>query len=413
MLSRVCAFVVLALIAGPATAGSGSWTLAGRVLDAQGRPAVGVELSVIWNANGVSIDEIHKIEKGKGDPHRLDVNEGHMEPWGDHPTRTDAQGRFSVPMSWSNGFLLALDRERKQGALVVVDLPVSASDIKVTLAPLMRLRGTVRLATGQHPDWVSVIVRQPPSENFPLRFNRVAVCSSREQRFEFLLPAGRYELEAGAQVSERRFELEPFRPITLAAGSHDVDAGTLALTPTRPGRFDRIQEARLKGAWRSVDHTKLYGQLAPQWNAVDARGIPKGAQVADFKGKWVLVYFWGPWCRPCLGRHLPALMEFYEAHNKERDRFEIVTVCNTEPDIKTMAHLDRELQPVVKSVWHKPLPFPIVLDNTLNTTETFGVAADKLLFDPAGRLVPGDETTLAEKLAQTKHDDPNRGRSKP
>ena len=175
-----------------------------------------------------------------------------------------------------------------------------------------------------------------------------------------------------------------FRPVTLAAGSHDVDAGALVLTPTRPGRFDRIQEARLKGAWRSVDHTKLYGQPAPQWNAVDARGIPKGAQVADFKGKWVLVYFWGPWCRPCLGRHLPALMEFYEAHKKERDRFEIVTVCNTEPDIKTMADLDRELQPVVKSVWHKPLPFPIVLDNTLITTENLRSGRGQAPLRPRG-----------------------------
>jgi len=224
MLSRGCVFVVLVLIAGPATAGTGSWTLAGRVIDAQGRPVAGVELSVNWNANGVSAEEVRRIEKGAGDPHRLDINEGHMEPWGDHPTRTDAQGRFSVPMSWTNGFLLALDRERKQGALVVVDLPVSASGVKVTLEPLVRLRGTVRLATGQHPDWVNVIVCLPQSEKFPLRFNRVAVCSSLEQRFEFLLPTGRYELEAGAQVSGRGFELDSFRLVTLAARSRDVDA---------------------------------------------------------------------------------------------------------------------------------------------------------------------------------------------
>ena len=46
MLFRGCVFLALALIAGPATADTGSWTLAGRVLDAQGRPAAGVELSV-------------------------------------------------------------------------------------------------------------------------------------------------------------------------------------------------------------------------------------------------------------------------------------------------------------------------------------------------------------------------------
>jgi thiol-disulfide isomerase/thioredoxin len=401
MLFRGCVVAALVLIAGPATAGTGPWTLAGRVFDADGHPAADVDLSVIWNANGVSLEELHRIERGKGDPQRLNINEGHMEPWGDHPARTDAQGRFSVPLSWTNGFLLALDRERKHGALIVVDPPVSKSDVKVTLGPLVRLHGAVRLATGQHPDWVNVLVRLPHSDRLPLRLDRVAVCSSLEQRFEFPLPAGRYELESGAEVSGQEYELKSLRAVTLRAGSRDADAGTLELTPTRPGRFDRIQEARAKGTWRDVDRAKLYGRPAPRWNAVDTRGIPKDAQVADFKGKWVFVYFWAPWCRPCLGRHLPALVEFYEAHKKDRDRFEMITVCNSEPDIKTMADLDRQLQPVVKAVWRKPLPLPIVLDNTLVTMENFGVAGDKFLFDPAGRLVPGDENTLADKLKRT------------
>lgn len=106
-------------------------------------------------------------------------------------------------------------------------------------------------------------------------------------------------------------------------------------------------------------------------------------------------------------------MEFYEAQKKESDRFEIVTVCNSEPDIKTLADLDRQLQPVVKAVWHQPLPFPIVLDNTLKTVENFGVAGEKFLFDPAGRLVPGDENTLAEKLKSTERDGPKRSDPKP
>jgi hypothetical protein len=90
-----------------------------------------------------------------------------------------------------------------------------------------------------------------------------------------------------------------------------------------------------------------------------------------------------------------------------------VTVCNAEPEIKTMADLDRKLEPVVKAVWHQPLPFPVVLDNTLNTMENFGVAGEKFLFDPAGRLVRGDETTLAEKLKSTKPDSPQRGGPQP
>ncbi len=121
--------------------------------------------------------------------------------------------------------------------------------------------------------------------------------------------------------------------------------------------------------------------------------------MADFKGKWVLVYFWGLGCGPCLAREIPALTKFYEDHAAQRDRFEIVCICNTEPEIKSMSDLDRELKPVVKTIWQgKPIPFPIVLDDTLESNANFGQTASKLLFNPEGRLVPGDEKTLAEKL---------------
>ena len=64
-----------------------------------------------------------------------------------------------------------------------------------------------------------------------------------------------------------------------------------------------------------------------------------------------------------------------------------------------MADLDRELKPVVKATWHgRQIPFPTVLDNTLESIANFGQTASKLLFNPEGRLVPGDEKTLADKL---------------
>ena len=114
---------------------------------------------------------------------------------------------------------------------------------------------------------------------------------------------------------------------------------------------------------------------------------------------------------------MPALTRFYEAHQLQRDQFEIVAVCNAEPETKTMDELDRLLAPVVKEVWHgKPLPFPLVLDNTIQTAENFGIEliiGKKLLFDPAGRLVPGDEKTLGEKLKSTELDSPKRGGPQP
>ena len=60
-------------------------------------------------------------------------------------------------------------------------------------------------------------------------------------------------------------------------------------------------------------------------------------------------------------------------------------------------------KPIVKNVWNgRQLPFPLLLDNSFRTCESFGIDGfGKMLIDPQGRLVQGDEKTLAEKLKDT------------
>jgi len=406
MPSRACLVAFLVLLAAPALAGSDAWRLEGRVLDPQGRPAAGIDVATFWNANGVPLAEIQRIEKlpvevRDSQSDILSQNEGRMEPWGTNPTKTDADGRFSIKMGWTKYFVLAYDKERKHGALYLANSQNSSVPVEIKLGPLTRLHGRVRLPNAAKEKWTMVTVRLRESDEFPLRANRVTWCSSFKSRFEFLVPPGDYCFESIAGDRQPRYELAEYVNFTIPAGKSDVDAGVLELTPHQPRRYDRIDEAKAKGTWPNVDPQKLYGQPAPKWHATETRGIPKDAQVADFKGKWVLVYFWGLGCGPCLAREIPALTKFYEDHAAQRDRFEIVGICNTEPEIKSMSDLDRELKPVVKTIWHgKPIPFPIVLDNTLESNANFGQTASKLLFNPEGRLVPGDEKTLAEKLKQ-------------
>ena len=56
----------------------------------------------------------------------------------------------------------------------------------------------------------------------------------------------------------------------------------------------------------------------------------------------MLLEFWGPHCPPCLEKNLPALTKFYEEHQHERDRFEILSICvvSKEEEITTMDQLD-------------------------------------------------------------------------
>jgi hypothetical protein len=65
------------------------------------------------------------------------------------------------------------------------------------------------------------------------------------------------------------------------------------------------------------------------------------------------------------------------------------------------------LKPIVKAVWGgKELPFPVLVDNTAQSTESFGVDlfGVTVLIDPSGRLVQGDESTLAAILKKGRED---------
>ena len=144
----------------------------------------------------------------------------------------------------------------------------------------------------------------------------------------------------------------------------------------------------------------LWGANGLTWNQVAAVRGTEPEKVWH----WVVLYFWSPRCSPCLGKELPELMAFYEAHKAQRDRFEVLAFCcDFEERLKDIAGLEKELEPVKKAVWGgKVLPFPVLLDNTFQTYERFGLegsgVSNLLLIDPEGKLVEGDLKTLAGNL---------------
>jgi thiol-disulfide isomerase/thioredoxin len=175
----------------------------------------------------------------------------------------------------------------------------------------------------------------------------------------------------------------------------------LHLSPFKLPITTRIERAKVAGAWD--DYTKHYGEKLPPWHAIDARGVKKDVQISDFKGKWILVYFWGLSCKPCLRTGIPKLIKFQDEHHAENERFKILSMCvDVDEDLKSAADLDKKLEPVVKHVWGKPIPFPILLDPTFTTWERYGLTyfGTLILIDPEGNLVEGDETVLAEKLKE-------------
>jgi len=399
MHTQLATFTVLLLIAPAALAAEEPKKINGRVVDQAGRAVPGASVAAFWCANGMNWDQV--VALGSKEPEKLWQNEGKMEPWGEFRVVTDADGRFSIPAPERMKTLMIYDRERRHGAVVLFDSKHLEVPVEVRLAPLVRIFGTNRLSGSEGPlKWTCTYLNFPYDENDPLNRTRLAICGSYQARFAFLVPPGVYDLSATSDdPSSATLEA---RSVTVTADQKEVDLGGLVLRPRIGGFQNLVDRAKARGTW--ADYKQNFGKEPPPWHLTDAKGVAKDAKLSDFKGKWAVLYFWGPNCSPCLGKGLPELMAFYETHKAQRDRFEILAFCcdfsETLPDI---AALERQLRHVKKAVWGgKDLPFPVLLDNTFQTYERFGLegngVSNTLLIDPEGKLVEGDLKALEKKL---------------
>lgn len=97
---------------------------------------------------------------------------------------------------------------------------------------------------------------------------------------------------------------------------------------------------------------------------------------------------------------MPGLIDLYEAHKKDHDKFEILAFHDG--TVKDFAELDKQMDAPRKKYWGgRDLPFPILLDATGQTIKDWGVRAfpTTLLIDPDGNLVDeAGEEELEKKL---------------
>lgn len=332
----LAALLALTAAALPARADK-SFTVTVVVTDPDGEPVAKADAALFWN-----------------------VKAGAMVPGAGVSAVTDAAGKATLTVGdWNEKRpLLVLSADRKLGGYAGVSRADAGKTVPVTLGPTVKVKAKLACPElGITPKWANTTVA---AKGFRA-FNVQHITEGGE--FTATLPEGDYTLNAyGTDVVGHKQALE------VEAGRSEIDLGTISL--------------------KASPVAKLRGKVPPAWAFEAARGVDKSVKLADFKGKWVYVAFWGHWCGPCVAGELPELIGLVDDHAEHRDRFQIIAVHDSR--LKTFAELDPLVAPIKARYWHgRDLPFPVVIDAEHKTETVFGVAGwpTGLLIDPDGKLV--------------------------
>jgi thiol-disulfide isomerase/thioredoxin len=155
---------------------------------------------------------------------------------------------------------------------------------------------------------------------------------SKNRQFNFLLPPGDYLLHAYGDESfntDRYLHLDDLASTTKL--EIDLPADSL---------------------------TGLIGKPAPELRGIKAWKDGKATTLAELRGKWVLVDFWGFWCGPCIA----AMPELMKLHDELGDKG-LAIVAVHDGSVESLDELNQFLAPIKQQAWNgRDLPFFVALD---------------------------------------------------
>ena len=231
-------------------------------------------------------------------------------------------------------------------ALVVRD-PVTRTMGVVTVSPATALRGPVNVTLKPER---KVIVPARCEELTQARMvgkdmfmsyiltadgRRIGFTCESAGKLDFLLPAGEYQVQVyGNELMGRKTV-----KLVVPDDRSEYTAPPVTLPPS--------------------GFLALLNKPAPELTGVAGwKGEP--VKLADLKGQYVLLEFWGYWCGPCIA-DMPVLMQLHEKfHGKG------VTIIGVHLDVDgevtTAKQLDEKLAGFKADAWAgKDLPFPVIL----------------------------------------------------
>jgi len=134
------------------------------------------------------------------------------------------------------------------------------------------------------------------------------------------------------------------------------------------------------------------GDTAPD-KQLSALGTSGAGEIADYRGKWVLVNFWASWCQPCRSE-APALETFQNEH--ARQGFTVLGI-----------NLDDTTGDALDFVRRYGLTYPQLRDGDgSDRRDAYGMTGfpESFLVDPQGKLAlirrgPVTSSYLADQVA--------------
>ncbi len=143
----------------------------------------------------------------------------------------------------------------------------------------------------------------------------------------------------------------------------------------------------LSGAWlltgsRSSSRptlTEVAAYDAPDFQLKDLNGQP--VKLSDYRGKVVLLNFWGTWCEPCK-QETPALQS---AYSKLQDTGLVVVGVNL---LNSERAFNRNIDHVRQFAEQYGVSYPIVLDDSGTATQAYSIAPipTSYFIDPQGQV---------------------------
>ena len=135
----------------------------------------------------------------------------------------------------------------------------------------------------------------------------------------------------------------------------------------------------------------LTGNMAPDFTLMDINGKPLA--LSSLRGKWVILDFWGSWCKWCI-KGVPDMKKYYA---KYQDKLEILGVdCNDTVEKWKAAVAQHEL-PWLHVYWDKDD------ENCDNPLTLYGVRGfpTKVIIDPKGqvaKIIVGEDPAFYDYL---------------